>query len=98
MKTTRTIETSPIHKNVSGLIERLPDALRTRRAVMIGGFLLLGLGMTLNWGWLTAVGAAPILLSLAPCAAMCTIGICCMKGNKKQGSSDGVKSDDADAS
>lgn len=88
MKTTRTINTSPIQKNVSGLIGRLPGALRTRRAVMLGGFLVLSLGMTLNWGWLTAVGAAPILLSLAPCAAMCAVGVCCMKGNKNQDSSD----------
>jgi hypothetical protein len=33
----------------------------------------------LNWGWLTAVGAAPILLSLLPCAAMCALGLC-MRG------------------
>ena len=75
MKTARTIEPTPVYKNVPGLVERLPDALRTRRAVMIGEFLLLGLGMTLNLGWLTAVGSAPILLALASCAAICAVGI-----------------------
>jgi hypothetical protein len=35
--------------------------------------------MALNWGWLTAIGLAPVLVSLAPCAAMCGLGLC-MKG------------------
>ena len=35
--------------------------------------------MAFNWSWLTAVGAAPIILSFAPCAAMCGLGLC-MKG------------------
>ncbi len=98
MKTTQTIETNPLYKNVSDLIARLPSALRTRRAVMIGGFLLLGLGMTLNWSWLSAIGAAPIILSLAPCAAMCAMSICCMKGNKDQDSTNLKESDDTNVS
>ena len=47
------------------------------------GFLILGLpvvagGIALGWNWLTAVGLAPIILSLAPCAAMCAVGVCAM--------------------
>ena len=30
----------------------------------------------LNWGWLVAVGVAPVLLAFAPCAAMCALGLC----------------------
>lgn len=37
-------------------------------------------GAVLNWGWLTAVGAAPLILALAPCAVMCGLGLC-MSGN-----------------
>lgn len=43
---------------------------------------VIGGGMVLNWGWL-AVGAAPIIISLAPCAAMCGLGLC-MKGQNGQ--------------
>ncbi len=50
------------------------------------GWLLLGLGLlatgaALNWSWLTAIGLAPIILSLAPCALMCAAGFC-MSGSK----------------
>lgn len=31
---------------------------------------------TWQWSWLVAIGAAPLLLSLAPCAAMCGLGLC----------------------
>ena len=30
----------------------------------------------LQWSWLVAIGVAPLLLSLAPCAAMCALGLC----------------------
>jgi hypothetical protein len=29
-----------------------------------------------QWSWLVAVGAAPLLLSAAPCAVMCGLGLC----------------------
>ncbi len=29
-----------------------------------------------QWSWLVAIGAAPLLLSIAPCAAMCGLGLC----------------------
>ena len=35
----------------------------------------------MNWGWLVAVGAAPLILSLAPCIAMCGLGLCMMSGS-----------------
>ena len=31
-----------------------------------------------NWSWLVAVGAAPLLLTLLPCAVMCGLGLCLM--------------------
>jgi hypothetical protein len=30
----------------------------------------------LNWSWLVAVGIAPLLVTFAPCAAMCALGLC----------------------
>lgn len=60
--------------------------LSHRRTWLILGALLLVGGAALNWSWLVAVGIAPLLLAVAPCAAMCGLGLC-MKGGgscKKQ--------------
>jgi hypothetical protein len=37
-------------------------------------------GAALNWSWLVAVGVAPLLLTLLPCAAMCALHLCTSKG------------------
>jgi len=39
---------------------------------------IIAAGMALNWGWLTAIGAAPLILAVAPCAVMCGLGYCVM--------------------
>ena len=54
-----------------------------RRGLMIAAFAVIAAGMALNWSWLTAVGAAPLILSLAPCAAMCALGLCMRGGSCK---------------
>ncbi|UXX85365.1 hypothetical protein [Roseovarius pelagicus] len=56
-----------------------PRWLTRRRLLFAGAATVMGGGMALNWGWLTAIGLAPILVSLAPCAVMCGLGLC-MKG------------------
>lgn len=33
-----------------------------------------------NWDWLAALGVAPILISVLPCAAMCALGLCFRSG------------------
>jgi len=65
------------------LVTRLKRRLRGRRPLLLAGITMLAAGMALNWDWLTAMGAAPIILSLAPCALMCTVGICCIKGGNQ---------------
>jgi hypothetical protein len=52
-----------------------------RQTLMLTGFAAIGGGAALNWDWLTAVGAAPLILSLAPCAAMCALGLCMRGGS-----------------
>lgn len=38
-----------------------------------------------GWGWLVAIGAAPIILSILPCLVMCGLGVCMMcRSNKSQ--------------
>lgn len=72
-----------------------PHWLTRRRLLFVGAATLMGGGMALNWGWLTAIGLAPVLVSLAPCAVMCGLGLC-MKGGSGKGcskSSDGAAPD-----
>jgi hypothetical protein len=46
-----------------------------RTWIALAAILLVG-GAALNWSWLVAVGIAPLLLAMAPCAAMCALGLC----------------------
>ena len=50
-----------------------------RRGLMLLAAIMVSAALYLNWGWLAAVGAAPILLAIAPCAAMCALGLCMKK-------------------
>lgn len=50
-----------------------------RRGLILLTVAILGAGLFLNWGWLVAAGIAPLLLALAPCAAMCALGLCMNK-------------------
>jgi hypothetical protein len=61
----------------------LPVWTRNRKAWIIGGLTLAGIGLALKWDWLTAVGAAPVLLGVLPCVAMCALGLC-MRGGSGQ--------------
>src|SRR3546814_18169739 len=45
-----------------------------RRGLILLAVAVLGAGPVLNWGWLVAIGVAPILLALAPCAVMFAAG------------------------
>src|SRR5687767_644812 len=58
---------------------RLRSAASCRRGLLVLVVLAGGAGLALNWGWLTAIGIAPVLLALAPCAAMCAAGMCMLK-------------------
>lgn len=53
-----------------------------RRNLLILALIVTGAGAAFNWSWLTAIGVAPVILSLAPCAIMCTTGFCMMCRSK----------------
>jgi hypothetical protein len=53
-----------------------------RRGLILAAMALIGAGLWLNWGWVAAIGAAPLILALAPCAVMCGLGLCMMGGSK----------------
>jgi len=59
--------------------------LSGRRGLILLTVAILGAGLVLNWSWLVAVGVAPLLLALAPCAAMCALGLCMNKMGKPSG-------------
>lgn len=48
-----------------------------------------------NWGWLVAVGLAPIILLVAPCGAMCAMGLCMRGQQKASGPDQPVQPDDS---
>lgn len=72
--------------------------LGNRKVLAVLAVAVIGAGLALNWGWLVAAGIAPILLALAPCAAMCALGLCMSKMggkscDKNAGTQDGTKGD-----
>lgn len=53
-----------------------------RRGLVLAAMAIIGAGLWLNWGWVAAIGAAPLILAIAPCAVMCGLGLCMMGGSK----------------
>lgn len=64
---------------------RVPRWLLLPRNLVLVAIAVVGAGLALNWSWLTAIGAAPLILSLAPCAVMCATGYCVMCKSKSKG-------------
>lgn len=64
----------------SSLIREWLYALRYwlggRTGVIVSLGLLAAVGLVLGWSWLVAVGIAPLLVAVLPCAAMCALGVC----------------------
>ncbi len=54
-----------------------------RRGLIVLSVLSLGAAAIFNWGWLVAIGVAPLLVAFAPCAA----GLCMHKMSKYAGPS-----------
>ena len=78
---------------IAGALPRLsarrstrPQWVGDRRVWLLSGLVAIGGGATLNWSWLSAIGAVPILLSLLPCLAMCGAGLCMFRGQSSSGS------------
>lgn len=50
----------------------------SRNRLLLGSvaLALLAVGIAWQWSWLVAIGVAPLLISAAPCLAMCALGLC----------------------
>lgn len=57
----------------------LRSLCRNRLALAVAGIAIAVAGTALGWDWLSAIGAAPIILSVAPCLVMCALGMCMMR-------------------
>ena len=74
-----------LSQTVLGLLRHY---LGGRRGLVVLAVAAVGIGLYFSWGWLAAVGVAPLLLALAPCAAMCALGLCMNRGGGKSCSTD----------
>jgi hypothetical protein len=50
--------------------------VRSRLAISAAALGVIAAAAAWQWSWLVAIGVAPVLLSVAPCAAMCGLGLC----------------------
>jgi hypothetical protein len=50
----------------------------------------LAAGFALNWSWLVAAGIAQLLISVAPCIAMCALGLCMNRMTGRKCAADGA--------
>ena len=83
---TKKVDETSLTQSVVGLLRYY---LGGRRGLILLTVTALGAGLVLNWSWLVAAGVAPLLLALAPCAAMCALGLCM---NKMAGKPDSTRS------
>ena len=68
---------------MAGPLFALRGFLRTRFGIVAMAALAIGGGFYLGWGYVVAAGLAPLILGVAPCAAMCALGLC-MRGCHKK--------------
>ena len=96
-ETTKSAETS-LARDWTNLVRYyLGPYLGGRRGLIILTVAVLVMGLALNWNWLVAIGVAPLLISLAPCAVMCALGLCMSRMGGKSCSSEAPSArEDAD--
>lgn len=59
-------------------------AIRQPILLVASGALIIGAGLYLNWPAVVALGLAPLILTFAPCALMCALGLCAMSASKNK--------------
>jgi hypothetical protein len=92
------VETKKAHElsltqTVLGLLRHY---LGGRRGIIVLTLAAAGIGLYFGWSWLAAVGVAPLLLALAPCAVMCALGLCMNRGGGESCSTDSKPVDGKD--
>jgi hypothetical protein len=59
-----------------------------RHGLVVLSLALAAGALALSWNWLAAAGVMPLVLALAPCAAMCALGLCMNKMGKSSSSTE----------
>jgi len=92
--------TPTLGQDIASVLRNGIYAIRARlgmRGLMILAAATVAAGLALNWSWVVAIGLAPILLAVLPCAAMCALGLCMMpKGeaaSRRESSPDAAAND-----
>lgn len=93
---TQTTRTGPL-SSATAMAARARHHLGGRRGLIVLAVIVIAAGLFLSWGWLAAAGIAPILLALAPCAAMCALGVCMNRMGHKSCSSESTSADERKA-
>lgn len=68
-----------------------------RRTLYIGVGIGAAAGLFLGWDWLVAIGAASLIIALAPCLIMCAFGICASRMGKDKKTEGTAKPDAVNA-
>ena len=77
------MENQTLNAKTSGLSARLLHAaIRQPIFVVVIVAVVTGLGLYLNWPTVVALGLAPLIITFAPCALMCALGLCGMSASK----------------
>src|ERR1700730_8501269 len=71
----QSIEIGKPPANTTGLLR---SWIADRRLLAVAGVAVTGTRLAVGWDWLAAVGAAPLIVSAAPCLIMCALGLCMM--------------------
>lgn len=53
--------------------------VKSRQGLIAIVLIMIAAGLAFNWSWLLAIGVAPVLIGILPCAVMCALGLC-MRG------------------
>lgn len=70
--------------STGALIARvLGTAIRQPLVLIAAAALIIGAGLYLNWPAIVGLGIAPLILTFAPCALMCAVGLCARPGKGK---------------
>ncbi|EFI53093.1 hypothetical protein [Afipia sp. 1NLS2] len=90
MQTETTLLRSSMPFGVRSIISRFG-----RNRLLVGGaaLALIAAGLIWQWSWLVAIGVAPLLLSAAPCVAMCALGLCMHRMSSPTGAAENPTSE-----
>lgn len=75
---------TPEHSNRDFSLIDLKVILLGGRRWIISVGLLVALGVWFNWDLLVSIGAASVILAVAPCLVMCSLGLCMNKASCKK--------------